>query len=151
MENEALADWQLGTSMAVAAFWVILWYLGRPLLRLMKIIGRFIARIAAAIRRFFQPIFEFLYRSGYIIFHIITVAALGFIALMPLVTGDQMDMLLHAEAGLAAIIVAGLTYIVFRHFLKYPLRAGQAQHAGNALGEADADALEEEFEFDIEI
>ena len=151
METGALADWQLGTGAIIAASLLALWYVGRPLLRLLKIIGRFLGRIATAIRRFFQPIFEFLYRSFYILIHIGAAVLLGAVALAPFVFGEEMALVNHIEAGVSAVVILGLAWLIFRHFMKYPLRKGDAHMIGQAGEELDADALEEDFDLGIDV
>lgn len=144
-------DWALGSSLVVAVALLALWYLGRPALRFLKFISRILKRIAAAIGRFFQPIFEFMYRSIYVLFHVAVAIGLGAIATMPLWSGEQMDMMKLVEAGAAALVVLGLTVIIFRHFKKYPLRAGEAHKVGDATSNLDEDSFNEDLEFDIEI
>ena len=151
MENEVFAGWSFGTSLIAAGGLVALWYVGRPLLKLLKLIGGFFARIGGAIRRFLQPIYEFLYRSFYVLVHIAFVAGFGFVAVMPFVTGDRMEMINHIEAGAAALIIAGLTVIVFRHFRKFPLRKGLAHQVAQAAGDLDTDSLEDDLDFDVDI
>lgn len=152
MENEFFADWTTGTGLIIAACLVALWYIGRPLLKVLGIIGRFFARIAGAIKRFLQPIYEFLYRAIYILIHIGIALFLGFIALLPVISGDRMSLVNHMEAGAGALIILGLTWIIFRHFLKYPLRSGKAQTAGDALRNVeDQDAEAEEIDLDIDL
>lgn len=151
MESEMAAGWQLGMSSAIAGFWVLLWFLGRPLLKVMQAIGRFFRRIAGYIQRFLQPIFEFLYRSFYTIMQALTAIFLGYVALMPVIGTDDFGLPAHAEAGVAALVMVAMTYIVFRHFLKFPLRKGQSGGAARALSEADADDLESEADMDFDL
>lgn len=151
MENEVAAGWQLGMASAIAGFWVLLWFLGRPLLKLLQAIGRFFKRIAGYIQRFLQPIFEFLYRSFYTILQAITAIALGFIALSPVLGYENFGTPVHAEAGVATLVMVAMTYIVFRHFLKFPLRKGQADSTARALGEADTDDLESDADMDFDL
>lgn len=151
MENEVAAGWQLGMASAIAGFWVLLWFLGRPLLKLMQVIGRFFKRIAGYIQRFLQPIFEFLYRSFYTILQAITAIGLGYVALMPVIGTDDFGMPVHAESGVAALVMVAMTVIVFRHFLKFPLRKGQSSGTARALSEADTDDLDTDADMDFDL
>jgi hypothetical protein len=42
-----------------------------------------------------------------------------------------------------------MAYIVFKHFLKFPLRKGDAASVANAAGESGMEELEAEFDLDI--
>ena len=139
--------WPLGNASIIAGFWILLWFLGRPLLKLLKIIGGFIKRIAMAIQRFFQPIFEFLYRSFYTLMQVATAGLLGWVAVNPFLNGAEVEMLPQVEAGAAAAVMLGMAYIVFKHFLKYPLRKGEAASIAQAVGESGL----EEYEADLDL
>ena len=102
--------WPLGNASIIAGFWILLWFLGRPLLKLLKIIGGFIKRIAMAIQRFFQPIFEFLYRSFYTLMQVATAGLLGWVAVNPFLNGAEVEMLPQVEAGAAAAVMLGMAY-----------------------------------------
>lgn len=141
--------WPLGNASIIAGFWIALWFLGRPLLKLLKVIGGFIRRIAQAIQRFFQPIFEFLYRSFYTLMQVATAGLLGWVAVNPFLNGVDVEMLPQIEAGVAAAAMLGMAYIVFKHFLKFPLRKGDAASVANAAGESGMEELEAEFDLDI--
>ena len=146
---EDVVMWPLGTASIVAGFWIALWFLGRPLLKLLKIIGRFLRGIALAIQRFFQPIFEFLYRSFYTLMQIATAGLLGWVAVTPFLNGVEVEMLPQIEAGIAAAVMLGMAWIVFRHFLKFPLRKGDATSVAGAASEAGADEIEAELDLDF--
>ncbi len=146
---EQVVIWPLGTASTIAGFWIALWFLGRPLLKLLKVIGSFLRRIALAIQRFFQPIFEFIYRSFYTLLQIATVGLLGWVAATPFLNGVEVEMLPQVEAGVAAAAMLGMAWIVFRHFLKFPLRKGDAASVANAAGESGVDELEAELDLDF--
>lgn len=141
--------WPLGNASIIAGFWILLWFLGRPLLKLLKIIGGFIKRIAMAIQRFFQPIFEFLYRSFYTLMQVATAGLLGWVAVNPFLNGAEVEMLPQVEAGAAAAVMLGMAYIVFKHFLKFPLRKGEAASIAQAVGESGMEELEADLDLDI--
>ncbi|MCR9225351.1 MAG: hypothetical protein NXH70_14875 [Hyphomonas sp.] len=146
---EEVVIWPLGTASTIAGFWIALWFLGRPLLKLLKVIGSFLRRIALAIQRFFQPIFEFIYRSFYTLLQIATAGLLGWVAATPFLNGVEVEMLPQVEAGVAAAAMLGMAWIVFRHFLKFPLRKGDAASVANAAGESGVDELEAELDLDF--
>lgn len=146
---EEVVLWPLGTASTIAGFWIALWFLGRPLLKLLKIIGNFLRRIALAIQRFFQPIFEFIYRSLYTLMQLATAGLLGWVAATPFLKGVEVEMMPQVEAGVAAAAMLGMTWIVFRHFLKFPLRKGDAASVANAAGESGADELEAELDLEF--
>ncbi|MBO6688085.1 MAG: hypothetical protein JJ931_03020 [Henriciella sp.] len=146
---EEVVIWPLGTASTIAGFWIALWFLGRPLLKLLKVIGSFLRRIALAIQRFFQPIFEFIYRSFYTLLQIATAGLLGWVAATPFLNGVEVEMLPQVEAGVAAAAMLGMAWIVFRHFLKFPLRKGDAASVANAAGETGVDELEAELDLDF--
>ncbi len=146
---EQVVIWPLGTASTIAGFWIALWFLGRPLLKLLKVIGSFLRRIALAIQRFFQPIFEFIYRSFYTLLQIATAGLLGWVAATPFLNGVEVEMLPQVEAGVAAAAMLGMAWIVFRHFLKFPLRKGDAASVANAAGESGVDELEAELDLDF--
>lgn len=139
--------WPLGNASIIAGFWILLWFLGRPLLKLLKIISGFIKRIAMAIQRFFQPIFEFLYRSFYTLMQVATAGLLAWVAVNPFLNGAEVEMLPQVEAGAAAAVMLGMAYIVFKHFLKFPLRKGEAASIAQAVGESGL----EEYEADLDL
>lgn len=141
--------WPLGNASIIAGFWILLWFLGRPLLKLLRIIGGFFKRIAMAIQRFFQPIFEFLYRSFYTLMQVATAGLLGWVAVNPFLNGAEVEMLPQVEAGAAAAVMLGMAYIVFKHFLKYPLRKGEAASIAQAVGESGMEELEADLDLDI--
>lgn len=141
--------WPLGTASTIAGFWILLWFLGRPLLKLLKIIGGFIRRIALAIQRFFQPIFEFIYRSFYTLMQVATAGLLGWVAVNPFLNGAEVEMLPQVEAGAAAAAMLGMAYIVFKHFLKFPLRKGDAASVAEAAGESGMDELEADMDLEF--
>ncbi len=99
-----VVTWPLGTASTIAGFWILLWFLGRPLLKLLKIIGSFLRRVALAIQRFFQPIFEFIYRSFYTLMQLATAGLLGWVAATPFLQGVDVEMLPQIEAGVAAFM-----------------------------------------------
>ncbi len=144
-----VVTWPLGTASTIAGFWILLWFLGRPLLKLLKIIGSFLRRVALAIQRFFQPIFEFIYRSFYTLMQLATAGLLGWVAATPFLQGVDVEMLPQIEAGVAAAAMLGMTWIVFRHFLKFPLRKGNAASVAEAAGETDVEELEAELDLDF--
>ncbi|MCH9751110.1 MAG: hypothetical protein K0U61_02730 [Alphaproteobacteria bacterium] len=146
---EEVVIWPLGTASTIAGFWIALWFLGRPLLKLLKVIGSFLRRIALAIQRFFQPIFEFIYRSFYTLLQIATAGLLGWVAATPFLNGVEVEMLPQVEAGVAAAAMLGMAWIVFRHFLKFPLRKGDAASVANAAGESGVDELEAELDLEF--
>jgi len=141
--------WPLGTASTIAGFWILLWFLGRPLLKLLKAIGGFIRRIAVAIQRFFQPIFEFIYRSFYTLMQVATAGLLGWVAVNPFLNGAEVEMLPQVEAGVAAAAMLGMAYIVFKHFLKFPLRKGDAASVAEAAGESGMDELEGDLDLEF--
>jgi hypothetical protein len=132
---ELVQGWEQGTGLMIAGGLVALWYGGRLLIKLLKVIQRVIKRIMGAIARFLQPIVEFLYRSFYVLAHVAVAAGLGYVALGLMNNGPSLELIDQAELGASAVIVLGLTVIVFRHFLKFPLRKGQAQGLGNDAAE----------------
>ncbi|NQY96763.1 MAG: hypothetical protein HRT82_06345 [Henriciella sp.] len=141
--------WPLGNASIIAGFWILLWFLGRPLLKLLRIIGGFLKRIAIAIQRFFQPIFEFLYRSFYTLMQVAMAGLLGWVAVNPFLNGAEVEMLPQVEAGAAAAVMLGMAYIVFKHFLKFPLRKGEAASIAQAVGESGMEELEADLDLDI--
>lgn len=146
---EEVVIWPLGTASTIAGFWIALWFLGRPLLKLLKIIGNFLRRVVLAIQRFFQPIFEFIYRSLYTLMQLATAGLLGWVAATPFLNGVEVEMMPQVEAGVAAAAMLGMAWIVFRHFLKFPLRKGDAASVANAAGESGADELEAELDLEF--
>lgn len=146
---EDFVGWPLGTASVVAGFWIALWFLGRPFLKLLKVIGGFIRRIAMAVQRFFQPIFEFIYRSFYTLMQVVMAGLLGFVAVAPFLNGTETELLPQVEAGVAAAAMLGMTWIVFRHFLKFPLRKGDAAAVAEAADDAGAEELEADLDLDF--
>lgn len=146
---EDVLIWPLGTASTIAGIWIAIWFLGRPLLKLLKIVAGFIRRIAMAIQRFLQPAFEFIYRAFYTFMQAATAGLLGWVAVTPFLNGVEVEVMPQLEAGVAAAAMLGMTWVVFRHFLKFPLRKGDAAAIAEAAGDAGADELEAEFDLDF--
>lgn len=149
MEDGLAAGWPLGAASIVAGFWVALWFLGRPLLRLLKIIGGFLKRIGGAIQRFLQPVFEFLFRTSYTLIQAAMAGLLGFVAIVPVLQGQEGDLLSQGEAAGASLVMVGMTFLVFRHFLKFPLRKGDAQAGLQAVSDIDTEELDADFDLEF--
>ena len=150
---EQLQGWEQGTGLMIAGGLVALWYVGRLLIKILVVIQRIIKRIMGAIARFLQPVFEFLYRSLYVLAHVAVVAALGYIALGSMDNGIALEPIDLADIGGAVVVISGLTVIVFRHFLKFPLRKGQAQGLANEIADGGefADDLNGDLDIDLDM